>query len=190
MINLNFVKHRKNYSDEKISALLGIMHFTLNHSLKFNLSQREALQIFKTLLRIHSIPRPPDSIGLFDRKDFIDLEDFFMKTLYRHYPLYETAIKQKAELSLKTLNIVTVDKQQNLSIENDMQEITDLKELPILLSVLEQIEPKKDDKIDLAPPVEIIQKIEDKKEPELKIEEKKEEKKEDQKPKKEEKTKK
>ena len=138
MVNLNFAKRKHYYSDEKISTFLGIMHYTLNNALKNNLSQRDMLALFKNLLQTHSLARPPDEIGLFDKKDLIELEDFFMKTLYRHYPLYETAIKQKAELTLKTLDITKREHLTQPPIDNSMKELR-LEDVPLLITLLEQI---------------------------------------------------
>eukprot|EP00826_Nyctotherus_ovalis_P025571 TRINITY_DN1982_c0_g3_i1.p1 TRINITY_DN1982_c0_g3~~TRINITY_DN1982_c0_g3_i1.p1 ORF type:complete len:246 (-),score=67.21 TRINITY_DN1982_c0_g3_i1:126-863(-) len=135
-INLDFVKHVKNYSDEKVSTFLAIMHHTFTVSLKNNLSQRECLQIFKGLLKIHSLARPPDSIGLFSKADLVELEEFFMKTFYRHYPLYESAVKQKADLTLRTLNILQPDHLVTPAIENTMEECK-VDDVPVLAELLE-----------------------------------------------------
>ena len=172
-INLDYVKHKKNYSDEKISTFLAIMDYTFNVCLKNNLTQRECLQIYRGLIKIHSLARPPDSIGLFEKNDIIDLEDFFMKTFYRHFPLYESAIKQKAELSLRTLDTFQVERVvfENPVIDNSIQD-SKVEDIPILASLVEILVPPKpnDPQNDENP--------EGKEETEQKQEQKKEEKKE------------
>ena len=137
-INLDFAKRKKNYSDEKVSTFLAIMHHTFNASLKNNLSQRDCLQIFKGLLKIHSLPRPPDSISLFNKIDLVELEEFFIETFYRHYPLYESAIKQKADLTLKTLDIVQNEPLATPPLETATSECK-VDDVPILVTLLQNL---------------------------------------------------
>ncbi len=133
--NLRFVKHTMNFSDEKVSTILGIMNHTLLTALLNNMSQRESLQIFRALMKVHSFPRPPDSIGLFGKEDNEVLEEFFLKTFYRHFPLYETAIKQKAELTLRTHQVIEVGRPGQASISGDMKE-AGVEDAPVLVQLL------------------------------------------------------
>jgi len=98
-MNYQFAKE-ENFTNEKISTLLGIFNHTLHYSLENRLTQKECLQQFKDILTRHSTLKPPDNLQIFTLLERRIIERQFLQSFYRHFPLYEYAFKPRTELSL------------------------------------------------------------------------------------------
>jgi len=64
MINFEYTLQAQ-FSNEKMSTFLTIMHVLLNRMLLEKMEQEQGLELFKDLFMKHAIQRPPYSIEVF-----------------------------------------------------------------------------------------------------------------------------
>jgi hypothetical protein len=84
------------YTPEKISVLLAIMHRLVVTDL-FEADRRnspwtltESFKQFQSLLLRHSVERPPISAGIFETADVSAIVDYITHSYYRHFNLYQS----------------------------------------------------------------------------------------------------
>lgn len=86
------------FSNEKLSTLLAVMDFILNTMIKKQLQVDDGLKLLKQIMAKHLCQRPPFSIFIFTEKENECIQNFMMRTFFRHYSLYEYSFKPKVEL--------------------------------------------------------------------------------------------
>lgn len=101
-INFNFCCQHQ-YSNEKVSTLLGIMDFILHTMIKRQLQVEQGTKLLKEILSKHKLHRPPYSILIFSEAEVSDIQNFMLNTFFRHYCLYEYSFKPKVDIILMTL---------------------------------------------------------------------------------------
>lgn len=99
---------RKGFTADKVSALYSIAKETHDSSMANFWPARRSFEHFKELLLMHSVQRPPYSIGLFALSDARAITDFFSAGYFRHYMLYKYAFTRKTEMHFATFYTHTV----------------------------------------------------------------------------------
>jgi hypothetical protein len=91
------------FSIKNTSTLLSIMNEIFSKSLWVkNLSEDDLFEMFKDLLLLHSIQRPPHSLAIFTLDDVKKSTSFFITNYYRVHSAFQYAFQNKEELSLFT----------------------------------------------------------------------------------------
>ena len=100
-INLQFC-NQKQYSNEKISTLLGIMDYLIHAIVKNELTNKQGQSIFQDILYRHTLHRPPFRISVFTEEEKTTITNFMLRTFFRHLSLYEHSFKPNVDLLLVT----------------------------------------------------------------------------------------
>jgi hypothetical protein len=100
-INYDFCTSQS-YSNEKVSTLLAIMDFTIHAMVKNHMMVEDGYKMLKDILDRHKCQRPPFSIFIFTDEEVKQINEFMLKSFFRHFCLYEYAFKPKVELMLVT----------------------------------------------------------------------------------------
>ena len=101
-INYNYCCQRQ-FSNEKVSTLLGIMDFILHTMIKRQMQVEQGTKLLKQILSKHKLHRPPFSILIFSEAEVTDIQNFMLNNFFRHYCLYEYSFKPKVDIILMTL---------------------------------------------------------------------------------------
>jgi len=94
---------RQRFTADKVSVLYSIVKETHDVAMAQFLPARKAYEHFRELLLMHSVQRPPFSVGLFTLSDAKAITDFLSAGYFRHYLLYKYAFTKKTELSFATV---------------------------------------------------------------------------------------
>mmetsp|Transcript_1508 Transcript_1508/g.3812 ORF Transcript_1508/g.3812 Transcript_1508/m.3812 type:complete len:270 (+) Transcript_1508:70-879(+) len=94
---------RKGFTADKVSVLYSIVKETHDVAMAEFLPARKAYEHFRELLLLHSVQRPPFSVGLFTLSDAKAITDFLSAGYFRHYLLYKYAFTRKTEMSFSTV---------------------------------------------------------------------------------------
>ena len=128
------------FDEKKISTLLGIFYVTLNKATQKDISQKKFHDIFKNLLLIHSVQRPPHSLCIFSADDVLEIVELFIDDAYRQFHLYRFMFHPRYEMTIDTDCLFKVGLPDETAISNDMKEIKPL-EVPDLRNFI-QISPE------------------------------------------------
>lgn len=81
----------------------------------------DGAKLLKQIMSKHLCQRPPFTIYIFTQEEAQKIQNFMMRTFFRHYSLYEYSFKPKIELILQTLpkdGSIKVDKTPDELAEN------------------------------------------------------------------------
>ena len=87
---------------EKISCSLAIMTNIVQNSISNSLQIQYSRDNFKSLLRKHSIQRPPFTIQVYSHSDIVALESFAEETFFKHYSLYSYGFTPHKDVIITT----------------------------------------------------------------------------------------
>ncbi|GBF96027.1 hypothetical protein Rsub_08842 [Raphidocelis subcapitata] len=90
------------FSDEKLSALLGIVKETHARAARERLPVEAAFRFFRDALLRHSVQRPPFSIGVFSAAEVGLVLRWGIDAYFRHYKLYQYAFTARVTLDVCT----------------------------------------------------------------------------------------
>ena len=99
---------RRGFTADKVSALYSLAKETHESSMNNFWPARRSFEHFKELLLMHSVQRPPYSVGLYTLSDARAITDFFSAGYFRHYMLYKYAFTKKTEMRFATYYTRTV----------------------------------------------------------------------------------
>lgn len=99
--NLRFAVDCK-FTTDKTSAFFSILRSNHEETVRGYLTLDQSLIYFKELLLLHSVQRPPYSIGIFTFKDITLITDFVNSTYYKHFKLFQYCFTESHELVLTT----------------------------------------------------------------------------------------
>lgn len=119
------------FDPRKLSTLLGILDVSVRKAMRKDISQQKFYEMFKQLLLMHSVQRPPYSLCVFSADDLRTVADFFVEDVYRFYPLYHFLFHPRYETTLSTDTLFKVGLPDETPIAPDMKEIKPL-EVPDL----------------------------------------------------------
>mmetsp|Transcript_27697 Transcript_27697/g.54098 ORF Transcript_27697/g.54098 Transcript_27697/m.54098 type:complete len:268 (+) Transcript_27697:87-890(+) len=93
---------RRGFTADKVSVLYSMVKETHEAAMAKFLPARKAFEHFRELLLLHSVQRPPFSVGLFTMGDAKAITDFLSAGYLRHYMLYKYAFTSKTEMTFST----------------------------------------------------------------------------------------
>jgi hypothetical protein len=93
---------KQDFTLEKISCSLGIVHTLIQSSLASNTPVSAAADQFSALLTKHSIQRPPYSVQVFSQADIAALRSYMAETYFKHYFLYSYGFTPHKDLIITT----------------------------------------------------------------------------------------
>ena len=91
---LRFAREQ-DYSVEKTSTLFSIVKRNHEEMVEAFLPPQKSFDFFKALLLMHSVQRPPHSVGIFTLADCKQITDFILSRYYDHFKLYRYAFTLK-----------------------------------------------------------------------------------------------
>jgi hypothetical protein len=136
MNNYKFCLDNK-FSIEKISTLMSIIFFIFSFSiLNKKIIKDKSINIFRDIMEYHSLNRPPYCYEIFTSKDKEKIIEFFNKTFYRNYTLFENIFKYNVNVFItskdyRTIPSYPIPSVSNYQITKD-HKVTDPKSLKIL----------------------------------------------------------
>ncbi|GIL64618.1 hypothetical protein Vafri_18511 [Volvox africanus] len=95
---LQFGEEQK-FSDDKLSGLFSIVKTVHHRSIDEALTMERSFLLFKELLLMHSVQRPPYSLGLFTYAEMRKIMEWMLDSYYRHYKLYQYSYTNRITLS-------------------------------------------------------------------------------------------
>ncbi|GIL85896.1 hypothetical protein Vretimale_8967 [Volvox reticuliferus] len=95
---LQFGEEQK-FSDDKLSGLFSIVKTVHHRSTDEALTMERSFLLFKELLLMHSVQRPPYSLGLFTYAEMRKIMEWMLDSYYRHYKLYQYSYTNRITLS-------------------------------------------------------------------------------------------
>lgn len=113
------IKHE--FTLEKISCSLSIITNIVQASISNQIPVVTMQESLKSLLKKHSIQRPPYSIQVFSQKDITALETFLESTYFKHYSLYSYGFTPHKDVIITTekLSLATFPISLNLIEGNE-----------------------------------------------------------------------
>jgi hypothetical protein len=149
------------FSNEKISTFLSLMHVLFNRMIYEWMTREKGVELFKHLMSIHSLQRPPFSIEVFSSADQRPILDFLNDSIFKFYFLYEFASKSRVELVLTIVPTVTLCPHlPNIEVEDSVNNPREIAELEMYL-------PKVEGVVKVETPIQVVvQEIKQRKEPE------------------------
>lgn len=83
------------YAADKLSTLFSIMKEVHKRSTENKMPIERSFALFKSFMLMHSVQRPPYSVGVFTLPEFRAILDWGLDTYYRHYKLYQYAFTDR-----------------------------------------------------------------------------------------------
>lgn len=87
---------------EKISCTMGISAYILKHSISEFVPVSTSAQTLQSLLKKHSIQRPPYSIKVYSSQEVSKIFDFFQDNYLKHYSLYSYGFTPHKDVIITT----------------------------------------------------------------------------------------
>eukprot|EP00397_Hematodinium_sp_SG-2012_P040359 GEMP01044205.1.p1 GENE.GEMP01044205.1~~GEMP01044205.1.p1 ORF type:complete len:241 (+),score=54.38 GEMP01044205.1:115-837(+) len=94
---------QKNMEPDKVSTFVSVMKKVVEEIYAHRLSLADSFESFKQYLLMHSVHRPPYSVGIFVTDEVRDIKDYVLNTFYRHFKLYQFIFVTHRELQVNTL---------------------------------------------------------------------------------------
>lgn len=98
---------RQAFTADKVSVIFSLMKETHEQAMKNFWPAKRCFDFFKKLLLMHSVQRPPFSVGLFSLADAQSITAFISAGYFRHYLLYKYAFTAKTEMAFSTVQTYT-----------------------------------------------------------------------------------
>lgn len=92
------------FQDDKLSGLFSIVKEVHTQSTQQRLQVDRSFQLFKELLLLHSVQRPPYSIGLFTFTEMKSIIAWMLDSYYRHYKLYMYAFTDRVLMNVSQVH--------------------------------------------------------------------------------------
>jgi len=92
------------FTAEKTSATIGILRAVHTHSMDKFWPLERSMSYFKEMLVLHSVQRPPYSVGIFTLQDVSALTDYITESYFRHYNLYKYAFTKRTLMDVSSID--------------------------------------------------------------------------------------
>ncbi|GMH46079.1 hypothetical protein BSKO_14043 [Bryopsis sp. KO-2023] len=96
------------FEDDQLSCLISIVKDVHKASVKRRLTIDESFTLFKQTLLLHSVQRPPFSVGVFCVKLVARITEWMLDTYYRHYKLYQYAFTDRVTMNVTSRHVKEV----------------------------------------------------------------------------------
>ncbi|KAH9582214.1 Flagellar C1a complex subunit C1a-32 [Trypanosoma melophagium] len=95
-------------SAEKVSALVGILLTVHTESMLKKYTRVQSYHRMRDLMVQHSVPRPPFSCGVFNVRDVQEIDEYLLRSYYRHYKMYVYAFVPREVANLHCVDVTNV----------------------------------------------------------------------------------
>jgi hypothetical protein len=92
----------KEFTLEKVSCCLGILNHLIQHSIKNSVLLTTSQDRLKSLLKKHSIQRPPFGIQVFSSVDIVSIQEYTERTFFKHYFLFADCFTPHKDVIITT----------------------------------------------------------------------------------------
>ncbi|EAN84645.1 hypothetical protein C3747_73g64 [Trypanosoma cruzi] len=114
MIVLDMLAHlilfckSRSMSPEKVSTLVGIVIKIHEESMSGGYTRAKSYHLMRDLMIKHSVPRPPFSCGVFTVRDAQEIDEYMLRSYYRHYKMYFYAFVPRQVMNVRCLDVTHI----------------------------------------------------------------------------------